>query len=186
MMKKEIPKIKIYIKSDSSSSIHPYQSVTNQNKNKISLFFENNLDIKKKMKKVDELREVCFFKEGYEPRWEEEYYIDGSKYLCSIQIYENSEFRKMIEEMIKMILLRYKNMVGIRIKKKKQKKYDIQFWTIELKENSKLVEKINHIFHFLKKNKLNIDYNKNKFESLCNIVENCVKNSELESDFRYF
>jgi len=147
MMKKEIPKIKIYVKSDSSSSIHPYQSVTNQNKNKISLFFENNLDIKKKIKKVDELREVCFFKEGYEPRWEEEYYIDGSKYLCSIQIYENSEFRKMIEEMIKMILLRYKNMVGIRIKKKKQKKYDIQFWTIELKENSKLVEKINHIFH---------------------------------------
>ncbi len=47
-------------------------------------------------------------------------------------------------------------------------------------------KKINHLFTFLQKNKLNIDYNTNKFKSLCNIIEKCIKNSELEDDFRYF
>jgi hypothetical protein len=52
--------------------------------------------------------------------------------------------------------------------------------------NNKDNKKINHIFHFVKKNKLNIDYNTNKFESLCNILEKYIKNSDLEKDFRYF
>ncbi len=55
--------------------------------------------------------------------------------------------------------------------------------------NNKDNIKINHIFTFLEKNKFDNDcetINKNKFESLSNVIEKCVKNSDLEKDFRYF
>jgi hypothetical protein len=32
----------------------------------------------------------------------------------------------------------------------------------------------------------NIEYIENKFEYICNSIEKCVKNSDLEDDFRYF
>lgn len=52
------------------------------------------------------------------------------------------------------------------------------------------IEKIIKIYSKIDgRNIEHIDYiiiNKNKFEYICNKIEKCVKNSELENDFRYF
>ncbi len=115
-----------------------------ENKNKNSLFYKD----KNENKDID-LRTIAFFKDGYNPEWEDVNFLNGGFYYFQIEYVNNIRIEKLLNGLNDM-MKKYKDLKGFRIKMKKLRGVNflnIQFWTVFREVNDKIREELKNLLH---------------------------------------